>query len=169
MMVPSTNEIDSGAASSMTTFVDEHDKLVPSTIIHSPHQFENIEKQEDSDEESSVSVLDSADFDDESWGFFMLEAILYIPMLMQSVLASMNFARSLLFGEAVMLFLEKRSFHAPWWLQRCQSVFLITNSNVWPPPSFLLLIALTIIALVVHPDGFTWVILRKTRYVYFES
>jgi hypothetical protein len=47
--------------------------------------------------------------------------------------------------------------------------FLATDSNGkaidWPPPALIGLALLTIIALVVHPDGLTWILLRKIRYV----
>jgi hypothetical protein len=33
----------------------------------------------------------------------------------------------------------------------------------WPPPALVALAALTILALVVHPDGLTWIMLRKIR------
>ena len=35
----------------------------------------------------------------------------------------------------------------------------------WPPPAFTALALLTIFALVVHPDGGTWIMLGKLRYV----
>jgi hypothetical protein len=35
----------------------------------------------------------------------------------------------------------------------------------WPPPALIGLALLTIVALVVHPDGLTWILLRKLRYV----
>jgi hypothetical protein len=46
--------------------------------------------------------------------------------------------------------------------------FLATDSNGkpadWPPPALIGLALLTIVALVVHPDGFTWILFRKLRY-----
>lgn len=127
------------------------------------------QQDDDSDEEASISVLDPDDDDDEeesSWGFLVLvEAILYIPVLVQSLWASLP--RSFLWGEAVLLLFEKRSL--PGWFQRCQSVVCKIDSHMWPPPSFLLLVAFTITALVVHPDGFTWVIVEKTRCVFLSA
>ncbi len=40
------------------------------------------------------------------------------------------------------------------------------GSDPWPPPAFTGLALLTIFALVVHPDGLTWVLLGKLRYVH---
>jgi hypothetical protein len=37
----------------------------------------------------------------------------------------------------------------------------------WPPPTLLGLGALTIVALIVHPDGYTWIFLRKIRFVFY--
>jgi len=39
-------------------------------------------------------------------------------------------------------------------------------SNAWPPPALVLLAVLTVFALIVHPDGYTWILLRKIRCVY---
>jgi hypothetical protein len=38
----------------------------------------------------------------------------------------------------------------------------------WPPPTLLGLGVLTIVALIVHPDGYTWIFLRKIRFVFYE-
>lgn len=38
--------------------------------------------------------------------------------------------------------------------------------QAWPPPALVVLAILTIAALVVHPDGMTWIVLRKIRYVF---
>ena len=37
------------------------------------------------------------------------------------------------------------------------------TNGAWPPPALVTLAALTIFALVVHPDGLTWIMLRKIR------
>ena len=129
---------------------------------HSRHQLENLEKQ---DEEEEASANLDSEFDEESWVFLALEAILYIPMLIQSLLGSLQIVKSILLGKSLQSNLEKASNHAPWWLQRYNAVFHKIDSNSWPPPSFLLLAALTIVALIVHPDGFTWVLLQEARYV----
>jgi len=39
------------------------------------------------------------------------------------------------------------------------------DPHAWPPPAFTALALLTIFALVVHPDGLTWIMLGKLRYV----
>jgi hypothetical protein len=40
------------------------------------------------------------------------------------------------------------------------------DPHAWPPPAFTALAMLTIFALVVHPDGLTWIFLGKLRYVH---
>merc|ERR1712078_667103 len=37
------------------------------------------------------------------------------------------------------------------------------DPHAWPPPAFTALALLTIFALVVHPDGLTWILLGKLR------
>jgi hypothetical protein len=47
-----------------------------------------------------------------------------------------------------------------------KGVVVGTNqSSSWPPPTLLALAILTIMALIVHPDGYTWITLYKLRYV----
>lgn len=40
-----------------------------------------------------------------------------------------------------------------------------SSDHAWPPPALTALALLTIVALVIHPDGLTWVFLGKLRYV----
>eukprot|EP00550_Attheya_septentrionalis_P000526 CAMPEP_0198282150 /NCGR_PEP_ID=MMETSP1449-20131203/1995_1 /TAXON_ID=420275 /ORGANISM="Attheya septentrionalis, Strain CCMP2084" /LENGTH=990 /DNA_ID=CAMNT_0043978267 /DNA_START=153 /DNA_END=3125 /DNA_ORIENTATION=+ len=37
------------------------------------------------------------------------------------------------------------------------------GGNTWPPPTLKALVVFTVVAFVVHPDGITWLLLRKTR------
>ncbi|CAB9507560.1 expressed unknown protein [Seminavis robusta] len=39
----------------------------------------------------------------------------------------------------------------------------VVNDGSWPPPGLVALAILTVVALVVHPDGMTWIMLRKIR------
>ena len=45
------------------------------------------------------------------------------------------------------------------------SVVAAVDPHAWPPPALTVLAILTIVALVVHPDGFTWIMLGKLRSV----
>lgn len=40
-----------------------------------------------------------------------------------------------------------------------------SDPHAWPPPAFTALALFTIFTLVVHPDGLTWIMLGKIRYV----
>lgn len=40
------------------------------------------------------------------------------------------------------------------------------DPHAWPPPAFTALALFTIFALVVHPDGITWIVLGKFRFVF---
>ena len=40
---------------------------------------------------------------------------------------------------------------------------LKSETNTWPPPALITLALLTILTLVVHPDGLTWVVLGKIK------
>lgn len=40
-----------------------------------------------------------------------------------------------------------------------------SSDHEWPPPALKALALLTVVALVIHPDGLTWVFLGKLRYV----
>ena len=44
----------------------------------------------------------------------------------------------------------------------CISAF---EKNKWPPPALIGLAIFTFIAILVHPDGLTWIICRQIRYV----
>lgn len=52
------------------------------------------------------------------------------------------------------------------WIEQC---WLQSNSSeskeTWPPPALLVFSLLTVVTLVVHPDGYTWIVLGKVRYV----
>jgi len=37
-------------------------------------------------------------------------------------------------------------------------------ASAWPPTALIVLAVLTVVALIVHPDGYTWIFLRKIRY-----
>lgn len=45
------------------------------------------------------------------------------------------------------------------------STAAISDPHAWPPPAFTALALLTIVTLVIHPDGFTWIVVGKLRCV----
>jgi hypothetical protein len=40
-----------------------------------------------------------------------------------------------------------------------------TTTTSWPPPTFIALGILTMFAFIVHPDGYTWILIDKIRFV----
>ena len=92
---------------------------------------------------------------------FVWELLLYIPILLQSLFGSLHIVRSLALGWLI----QQASTRAPGWLgfQHLEELVRKIDTHAWPPPALLFLAVLTITALVVHPDGFTWVLLRKLR------
>jgi hypothetical protein len=96
---------------------------------------------------------------------YFWEILLYIPILFQSVFGTLSIVRSLVLGHAFHRLLQ----HAPpKWVSFPEGVLQVLpaaakSHNAWPPPSLLYLAMLTIVALVVHPDGLTWIVLRKLR------
>ena len=99
--------------------------------------------------------------EEEEFSIMFWELLLYIPVLLvQSVFGTFHIFRSLVLGHALRWFFQRQEQH-PW-----EAAFLRhMERNAWPPPGLVVLAVLTITALIVHPDGFTWVILRKIRYV----
>lgn len=83
---------------------------------------------------------------------------------------TMNLFRSLIVGHCLRLIFgntsEWMTEKAPW-LQPLFFPQAASNGKVdlrsWPPPALTALAILTIVALVVHPDGCTWIVLGKIR------
>lgn len=57
----------------------------------------------------------------------------------------------------------------PQWLADLAVWLGYDKANSWPPPTFLILAAMTILVLVVQPDGLTWILLQKLRYVWLQA
>ena len=120
---------------------------------------------------------------------------LYLPLILmwfrRSMFGPANLIRSIVVGQLMRLVFvdnitEWISEKLPPWLQvllfRSSSAAATGTGNgmstvlgvaasgkidphAWPPPAFTALALLTIFALVVHPDGLTWIMLGKLRYV----
>jgi hypothetical protein len=81
-----------------------------------------------------------------------------------------NLLRSLVLGNFLLLLLNQ--FNPPdaikdcaWWNTLCAALGanVKTDPQAWPPPALSILAILTVVALIIHPDGFTWMIWRKIR------
>jgi hypothetical protein len=71
---------------------------------------------------------------------------------------TVHLLRSLLMGEGIN-FVASQYGDLPKW------VYSLTDPHAWPPPAFTILALITLIALIAHPDGLTWFMLGKLRYV----
>ena len=91
-------------------------------------------------------------------------ATLFIPFLLQSLGGGVHLIRSIFVTFFLQTLLKSDSW-ADSKLYRSIMSFSPECSSLpsWPPPSLIFLAALTITALIIHPDGFTWIALRKLR------
>jgi hypothetical protein len=114
-----------------------------------------------------------SDNDDQSLSTSCMELMfsLYLPMIIvwtrRCMFGTANLVHSLVMGHCLRLLIENFSGWTPLWLQtivlRHQAANGKIDPHAWPPPAFRVLALLTMFALVVHPDGFTWILLDKLR------
>lgn len=109
------------------------------------------EEESLADDESATAVL-------ESFNDFLIS--LYIPLLIKSVFGGVYVIRSVILGYAMQYAMRCLSFS-----EQTAGRWLGTGvkGGAWPPPTLIGLGVLTVVALVVHPDGYTWILLRKLR------
>jgi hypothetical protein len=125
---------------------------------------DTCKQQQQQDEEGSSSA----------WELFLS---LYLPLMLlgfrQSFFATANLVRSLIvLLHVVQIFFANMSEwmteKTPWLQPLFSKGGKGTDPHAWPPAALAALAILTVVALVVHPDGFTWVMLSRTRYVSFS-
>jgi len=163
-----TNETDSNIGSSSQTYPDVE-----------------VTFQKQTDRNSQID-----DGDEGIHSYSELVLAVYIPLVVlwfrRSMFGPANLVRTILVGQLMrFVFLDNisewMSERLPPWLEvmlfqssatSASSVTTILGSgtgkndpHAWPPPAFTALALLTIFALVVHPDGLTWILLGKLRYV----
>lgn len=111
--------------------------------------------------------------DSRSSSFWELMMTMYLPVaamwLKRSVFGVTMMVRTVILGHLIRLIFgnvsEWASEKTPSWLQP----FIHSmgphkpDMKSWPPPALTALALLTICTLVVHPDGFTWVMLGKAK------
>jgi hypothetical protein len=132
--------------------------------------------------ESSTTLKEENHSDDSqsSSTFWDLLLSLYFPIvvmwLRRSLLEVTNLIRSLVVGHLLRSTLcsvsEWMTDKTPSWLHRVllQTHTTATSSknldpHAWPPPALTALALLTVFTLLVHPDGYTWIMLGKLRCV----
>lgn len=85
------------------------------------------------------------------WGFI---CSFLVPVMAQAIFGGYYIVRTLILGYTLQYTMKVTETAAVQW-------FLAT-----PPPPLICLVLLTVVAFIVHPDGFTWILLRKTRCVW---
>lgn len=91
--------------------------------------------------------------------------------LKRRVLAITMLVRTLIFGHVLRLVFgnisEWKNEGTPSWMVTVLHPVVTPQSrseaNAWPPPALIVLALLTVVTLVVHPDGLTWVLLGKIK------
>jgi hypothetical protein len=126
------------------------------------------------EEGSPENEDDASECEDISDASTLWEFINFFPIFLQSMAAITNLLHSLVLGNAAQWSISSLTapLTSPGWVGPAPvgvAWILATDANGkvldWPPPALIGLALLTIIALMVHPDGFTWILLRKLRYV----
>ncbi len=141
---------------------------------------QNSETTTTADHLSSLSIAISSS-EESGVSFWNHLCSSYWPVLLLWVKSSMfgtaNMVRSLILGNFLLFVLHQ--FNPPeavqqsaWWNTLCAALGA-TNAKAdpqaWPPPALTALAILTVVALIIHPDGFTWIIWRNIRYVMLQS
>ena len=125
---------------------------------------------------SNVEEENRMDTNNSSSTFWDLLLSLYLPLMLlwlrRGMFGTANLVRSLVLGHCLRLlfgnFSEWMTDKAPSWLHTLvqpPSTNGKMDPHAWPPPALTALALLTLFALVVHPDGFTWIMLGKLRWV----
>lgn len=156
---------------------DSNHKSIPYSDFNEDVTEDRIEDTDDDSGSESASVTTT--ITTTSWVIYLWDLIvsLYIPFLIQSLFgASFYLVRTLWLGYALQYVLELctvtesyvfmwlgTKLSIPWSNYGIKPFF---NSST-PLPVLIALGTLTIVALIVHPDGYTWIILQKLRCVWF--
>ena len=131
---------------------------------------------EDTFQGNGIPQMSEVNDNSSYWGLFLKA---YVPLIMiwfrKSLFGPANLVRTMVVGQ-VMKWVVSGDFHEilSKKFPRLEAIlFPPTNGKLdphaWPPPAFTALALLTVLALVVHPDGLTWVLLGKLRYVFRDS
>lgn len=146
-----------------------------------------IEEEDDDeegtdDDEGAVIVTNAAPIVAAFVSLFeFVVSLLFVPFWIKSIFGGVFFIRTLMLGYVLNYFWQFQSV-AEHTVSRWLGGSSISGSGIvcasaveccgggnskgaWPPPTLVALGVLTIFALIVHPDGYTWIILRKIRFV----
>ncbi len=128
------------------------DKLASDKSLYGQNEHEgDADDVDDHDEPGTVLDL--------LWTWFLPLLFLWFR---RSMFGTANLFRSVLLGQCIRLLLTTATGAVdplPKW------ALMVSDPHAWPPPALTGLAILTIVAFVVHPDGLTWFMLGKLRYV----
>jgi hypothetical protein len=123
----------------------------------------------------SYGKREYADGEVTSASVWHLLSTIYIPILFlklrRSFVGMVRLVRSLLLGQCLRFLVTYLAPSPTTWeaLAPCLQPLLgnpnAKDPHAWPPPTLRILAILTIVAFIVHPDGITWIMLGKLRYV----
>jgi len=119
------------------------------------------------------SLLDSKSVESSSFweGVFHTNVPLVVLWLKRGFFAITMFVRTLIMGHLLFLVFgdpsEWKDERTPSWrihvLQASTTWHPRSGTQAWPPPALVVLALLTLVTLVVHPDGLTWVLFGKIK------
>jgi hypothetical protein len=126
------------------------------------------------DKDNNMQTDDTMNDSDSSSTFWDLLQSLYLPIvvlwLRRSMFGTVNLIRSLIVGHLLRFFFgnvsEWMTHQTPQWMLALLQHPSNSHGKLdqsWPPPALTALALMTIFTLVVHPDGFTWIMLGKLR------
>lgn len=133
---------------------------------HPKTSFMTGTKSKDMDE-SSERTNDGSHSDESSHASvsFAQSLVCFIPFLWNAVWAGIYFIQSFILTNLMQTFSENDKWADIKVFRSVASPAAGSSTGVasWPPPALLFFALLTLTVLVVHPDGFTWIALRKLR------
>jgi hypothetical protein len=102
------------------------------------------------------------------WDFF---CSFLVPVLAQGIFGGFSIVRTIVLGYTLQ---NAMTQVLPAFSEKTMTTTTSTGVVVppWlatPPPAFIVLALFTVVAFVIHPDGFTWIFLRKSRCVHITS
>jgi hypothetical protein len=154
-------------AATAETSADSPSSVPICTAPNSKYNQDEESEEDDNDNDNAWNVLTT----------------LYLPLLLiwlrRSMFGTANVIRSVLLGQLLHLLLTvlapyvDSSAERSWWEPAARWLHLAvagtttspSKHDAWPPPALTALAILTVFCFVVHPDGLTWIMLGKLRYV----
>jgi hypothetical protein len=122
------------------------------------------------EEETAADDEDHSPRRSRFWDFF---CSFLVPVLAQGIFGGFSIVRTIVLGYTLQ---NAMTQVLPAFSEKTTTTTTSTSTGVvvppWlatPPPAFIVLALFTVVAFVIHPDGFTWIFLRKSRCVHIMS